>query len=341
MAERKGGACLSTTYEGKDKKLRWRCSAGHEWEAVPHHIRHNNTWCPHCAHRIPRTIADAHAVAATRKGRCLSERIVYAKEKLSWQCLHGHKWYATLGCIVDGGGRWCPYCAGKYKTIEDAKIQAQSRGGTCLSSTYQPGVKLEWQCSKGHTWEQFLHTIKVGYWCPHCAGRRTTIADMQKLAESKGGNCLSTKYTTCMKNLTWECSKGHTWEATPLNVRRTSWCPNCKLNKRERACRRAFEQVYKVVFPKVRPEWLVNSRGNRMELDGYSKELELAFEYQGIQHYEYCHMHRNLAEFEWQQQRDREKVVLCEQKGVRLIQVPWTTKDLLAVAREGVSFPST
>lgn len=56
---------------------------------------------------------------------------------------------------------------------------------------------------------------------------RLTIADVQKLARSRGGRCLSREYAVCRKPLEWQCAKGHNWRTSELSVRRGSWCPYC------------------------------------------------------------------------------------------------------------------
>lgn len=56
------------------------------------------------------------------------------------------------------------------------------------------------------------------------------IQHAQRLAESKGGRCLSTIYLGSAGRLTWECSLGHTWDATPTNIQR-GWCPLCARTK--------------------------------------------------------------------------------------------------------------
>jgi hypothetical protein len=62
-----------------------------------------------------------------------------------------------------------------------------------------------------------------------------------------------------------------------------------------------------------------------MELDGYNEELALAFEYQGIQHYEYnTHFHKNFEDFEQRVKDDLLKRELCKIKGVTLIEIPYT-----------------
>jgi len=78
-------------------------------------------------------------------------------------------------------------------------------------------------------------------------------------------------------------------------------------------------------FIKIRPDWLKNITGCNLELDYYCKELKLAFEYNGIQHYEYnLHFHNNnIEKFYEQQERDKFKKDRCEKEGVYLIIIPY------------------
>jgi len=105
---------------------------------------------------------------------------------------------------------------------------------------------------------------------------------MHKLAKSKGGKFLSKEYSGWKTKYEWECAQGHTWKALPHT---TSWCPHCNSSLSEEICRVYFEQMFLNSFPKKKPKWLKNSRGNLMELDGYCKELKIAFEHNGEQHY--------------------------------------------------------
>ena len=72
-----------------------------------------------------------------------------------------------------------------------------------------------------------------------------------------------------------------------------------------------------------------------MELDGYCKELDLAFERHGEQHYLRDTYFNRLEEgrFEKQLQRDRLKIELCEAAGIRLVVVPCFVKDLWTFTR--------
>lgn len=98
--------------------------------------------------------------------------------------------------------------------------------------------------------------------------------------------------------------------------------------KYENECRRILEGIFNRPFSKQRPAWLKRpSTGKNLELDGYNSDLKLAFEYNGIQHAKFHHMHRgNIKEFEDQQVRDRLKAQLCQQYGVKLVVIPHTVK---------------
>ncbi len=54
---------------------------------------------------------------------------------------------------------------------------------------------------------------------------------MQKIAESRGGKCLSSEYVTNTTKLKLKCKTGHEWIASPKQVKKGSWCPVCAKNK--------------------------------------------------------------------------------------------------------------
>lgn len=122
--------------------------------------------------------------------------------------------------------------------IEDMQELAKKRGGLCLSEEYNgSGNNLRWKCKKSHEWEAKSSNIKSGKWCPKCSYeyradlQRGNIQDMQKIAESLGGRCLSDKYINVETKLKWQCKNGHIWEAIPSSIKRGSWCPKCVRNK--------------------------------------------------------------------------------------------------------------
>ena len=47
LAKLKGGKCLSEKYINAKTKLKWECTKGHQWEAVPSSIK-RGSWCTKC-----------------------------------------------------------------------------------------------------------------------------------------------------------------------------------------------------------------------------------------------------------------------------------------------------
>ena len=64
-----------------------------------------------------------------------------------------------------------------------------------------------------------------------------------------------------------------------------------------------------------------------LELDCYDPGLKLAVEYNGQQHYKYLpYFHKNKESFLNQKYRDNMKKQMCKEKGVCLIEVPFSVK---------------
>ena len=240
LAAQKGGQCLSDTYVSSQLTLLWQCAEGHQWRALPNAIRQGH-WCPVCEGNARLTIQEMHGLAESRGGKCLSDTYVNAHSKLAWQCAKGHQWMANPHDIQQG--KWCPYCAGRGKTIEDMRNLAAQHAGQCLSEVYKTSkTRLLWQCQAGHRWEATPGHVLRGSWCPYCAGQgKKTIEDMKNLAVQHGGQCLSEVYRNVSTKLLWQCQAGHKWETTPDHVQRGSWCPVC-FNERRGQQRHATPQ---------------------------------------------------------------------------------------------------
>lgn len=273
------------------------------------------------------TIEDMHAIAMERGGECLSLEYVNNKTKLWWRCgTCGYEWEATPNSVQRK--TWCPQCGGTMKkTLEDMQAMAAKRGGKCLSTEYvNSTTKLLWECKNGHQWETVQSNVQQGRWCMECARKeaadklRSSIEDMQIFAAKRGGECLSTKYVNAGTHLLWKCAEGHKWNASPGNILSGHWCPVCNKGVSERICRVVFEAIFKRKFPTKRPFWLRNLfTGKNLELDGYCKELKLAFEYQGQQHFKPVYGKNNLKTT---QSNDQLKVDCCRDNGVTLVVIP-------------------
>jgi hypothetical protein len=145
-------------------------------------------------------------------------------------------------------------------TIKDMRELAEKKGGKCLSGIYIGSQsKLSWECEKGHTWESRPNCIGQGRWCPTCANRKRarTIEQMQEIAKSRGGKCLSMIFIDSHTKLLWECTKGHTWETTFDIIRKGHWCSVCAGNKKQ-----TIEQLQK----------LAETRGGKLLSSEYKRQ---------------------------------------------------------------------
>ena len=326
IAKERGGECLSNQYINSDTKLKWRCSEGHIWEATPSNILNRKSWCPFCSGTMKLNIEQMKDIARERGGECLSDQYINTHTKLSWRCSEGHEWDAESSCIRSGS--WCPICSGNTQlTLEEMKDIAKERGGECLSDQYiNTHTKLSWRCSEGHEWDAESSCIRSGSWCPICSGNtQLTLEDMKNIAKERGGECLSKEYINSHTKLSWRCSEGHEWDAEPSKIKFGQWCPYCGIGIGEEISRKMFEILFDDNFPRIRPKWLINPHtGKRLELDGYCKNINLAFEYQGEQHYiDNIHFYKGRGSLEKRKQYDRIKRQLCLEKGIILIEIPY------------------
>ncbi len=332
-ATAKGGECLSEVYRGTEHKYKWRCARGHEWEARGSHVM-RTSWCPICAGRFENPLETLHAMARKKGGECLTDVYLGIRRRYKWRCAKGHEW-VTTGTHIRSG-TWCPRCSGRVLENPLAELQqiAKERGGECLSTEYKSSTKkLRFRCAKGHEWEAVPDSVKnQGTWCQRCADEdlskrfrlQNGLTVLQELANARGGECLSSEYINSQTKYRWRCANGHEWEANAQKVRTETWCPICTSGLRERLCREYLQILTGYSWPKVRPSWLKNVRGNQMELDGYCKELSVAFEHHGQQHYYQVDLFHRTQTLEQRKADDAFRRSLCREHDVRLIEIPYS-----------------
>ncbi|MGG4495633.1 hypothetical protein [Brevibacillus reuszeri] len=281
------------------------------------------------------TIEQMQALAAQYGGKCISSQYVSNSTELEWECKDGHRFFKQP--VKVRVGQWCMDCSGHVKkyTIKDAIETASLYGGKLQTTDFQSGSqKLEWVCKSGHYFEKSLIQIKHrNSFCSKCnvdnrgKTQRLGIELMRQIANDRGGECLSDEYLSDEYHdahtvLKWKCIDGHTWEAHANSIiSSNSWCPECKkyINFTEERCR--------FIFEKLTGKHFGSNRGviTGFELDGYNKELKLAFEHHGKQHFDYDpFFHQNNKGLEGIINRDNTKIQKCKEEGIRLIIIPYT-----------------
>jgi len=277
--------------------------------------------------------------------------------KFLWQCRKKHKPFLLSPAKIMNNDMWCPKCSKKRPlpwTYDRLKKLAKERGlekngieGKLNTPNHvyleskrkQPPnrTKYEWSCQiEGHKpWKARPDSIKDGSWCPTCSKfSKLTYEQMIKLARDKGiestgkpGKFLATKeeFNNINKksktHFPWQCGEGHKhWQSTPSNIKLGRWCPECAEGTSERIARYYFECIFNAPFPKSSPKWLEKLTGRKLHLDGYNERLGLAFEFNGIQHYEPVYGFKKLL---IQQELDSLKKWACKKKPITLIIIPY------------------
>lgn len=337
FALKKGGFCISKINKSQSNQFLWQCKNGHKWVATPTKMKQRKYFCARCMGRKP-SQKDLYKIAKKRGGTCLSTKYINNETKLRWRCKDGHEWEATLSMVKSG--TWCPYCAKKViLTIKEMQELAAKRGGRCLSSKYiNSQTKLHWECKHGHVFEASPSHIKTSKsWCPICGYKivsekgKYSMDEIRNLATKNGGECLSKEYNAGDK-LLWRCKDGHEWRAKPHAIKNSgTWCPSCTNFVNEAFIRAIFEKIFNVKFMKCHPRWLLSGFNTRpLELDGYNEKLGVAFEYHGEQHFNknhYFYKNNDKQNINKRRLYDDVKRKLCEEKGVKLIEIPFSIKQ--------------
>lgn len=250
IARHREGRCLSSTYRNNTTPLEWQCRKGHRWRATPAKVKGSRqgtgTWCPVCARHnsrgLPRfeplQLQDVQTLARDRGGECLAKDYINNRTPLLFRCAEGHKWLLRVKDLKRGN--WCPHCAHRApRSLDEMHSFARGLGGACLSPTYiNLKTLLEWQCEEGHVWQATAANVLRGTWCPVCAGNQPlTIDELRWVALSKGGECLSKRYSNAFVPLRWRCAEGHTWSAPAASIKpwrfaSGTWCPLCAVARR-------------------------------------------------------------------------------------------------------------
>lgn len=154
------------------------------------------------------------------------------------------------------------------------------------------------------------------------------IEILSEIARKRGGKLLTLNYTNSSTKMQFQCFHGHIFEIVPNSIKQGRWCPSCKkYNRTEAICRVYFEHIFGNKFVKIRPKWLIGNKGNRIELDGYSSDCMVAFEYNGQQHYKKTSWY-NFDDNELKRIKENEiiKISKCKEQGVFLVIISYRTK---------------
>lgn len=225
------------------KKVRWRCTKGHEWFASPESRTHSKSGCPSCAGSI--AIPGENDLLTVRPdlarqafGWDPSTVTSKSGRKLDWKCDDGHIWNTAVS------NRWksgCPFCSGRRLLVgfndlatTYPEIAAELVGVDPKTITGGTHQTRNWRCKLGHEWKNSVkNRTSQNQGCPFCVGKSvwagfndlaTTHPELAHELVSDDPTKLS--YGAEMK-LKWRCPLGHFYETSPNHRTQGNGCPYC------------------------------------------------------------------------------------------------------------------
>lgn len=324
--EDKGGI-LEEDFRYKNSTSRFYvvCSKNHRFETYWSNIQ-SGYWCPYCArNRIDKNEILDHI---KNRGGVLDSSWEYIDNRTKFwiTCDKGHRFITCWDNL--GQGHWCPVCSGRNISAISIKSFIESKKGV-LDTNWEynnNSIKFWITCDRGHRFETCWGVVQQGHWCPYCAGLAVSENYVINTIKSKGGTLPSDwKYVDSRTKFFIVCSNGHKFLTNWSMVNDGCWCPDC-LYKAQTSFKNVIEAFFDKPFPTVWPKWLVNRKNKRLQLDGYNEEINVAFEYQGYQHYMPGWFDKkDKNSFRHRVENDIDKLRACKSRGVNFIVVPYYT----------------
>ena len=260
------------------KKVAWKCSKGHKWEAI---ISNRTRWsnCPYCSGKkvckencLETLFPEVANEWDYEKNGDLTPRQVMAGtlKKVWWICPKGHSYQSSIHSRTHGNTK-CPYCANQkvlagFNDLQTTNLELLKEWdyerNTINPSEVISGTnkKAWWICKEGHSYEASIVGRVRGAGCPFCCGQmvsdRNSLASCDKrvaaLWDYKKNAPLTPNDVAVKssKRFYWICPKGHSWYArvSDLTAANTG-CPYCS------GKRVTKDSNLEKLFPYVASQW--------------------------------------------------------------------------------------
>ena len=115
---------------------------------------------------------------------------------------------------------------------------------------------------------------------------KSQINTLKKIAQSKGGDCLSTVYLGHVYPLIFSCSNGHQWEARPNDIKRGSWCAICSKAGGKRKTIEELRDMFSDIGIRCISERYSNSKEKYLWKCEYSHQFNSRYDY--LKEHRYC-----------------------------------------------------
>jgi hypothetical protein len=253
-----GDPTLTSPYS--NRKVKFRCQQGHEYEASTYNRVRNKSGCGYCSglKALPgfNDLQTTHPELASQAyGWDPTTVRAGTHKKMNWRCSFGHIFIASGQARLIETGNGCRVCGRSqllkgFNDLASTHHEIASQADGWDPTDFISGIhsKRRWKCPTGHTYEASIsartntqkgegRTAK-GTDCPICAGKKalsgfndlgTTHPQIATQAFEWDPETITAGSN---KKKDWICQLGHIWKAAVNN--RTSQnlgCPICSNQK--------------------------------------------------------------------------------------------------------------
>jgi len=276
---------------GSNRKIWWKCSKSHEWEATVNN-RVQGKGCPACSGR--KVLHGFNDLTTTHPKLSLewnqtknllspTEVTAGSKQKAWWLDEYGHEWEAVINSRSNPTRPvGCPYCANKavlvgfndlaslYPLLSDQLHPTKNGSFSGKTLVFGSNQKMWWICNEGHEWRtSVVKRVSDNSGCPVCIGQQVQ-AGFNDLSTTnpilaaqwhptRNDPLKPSEIQSCSnKKVWWLCSENHEWQATVNNRSTlTRGCPYCS-NQSIQASLNDFATLH----PILAAEWHPTKNGS-------------------------------------------------------------------------------
>ena len=239
----------TTVMAGTSKRLRWRCTAGHEWEAYVYSRALSGAGCAVCKGRkvLPgfNDMSITHPQFVPIADFDTTTILGTSNKVMPWKCEKGHPWTSKVTEVTAGEGK-CPVCIGR-RIIPGVNDLVTVRPELAPEAMFDPTTVTQfsnkvvpWKCEYGHEWEApVVRRTKQGSGCPVCSGQKVQIGvnDLATTHPELAKEALfdpTTVVAGSNRSLRWRCKLGHEWKTSVAHrTRNGTGCPACSSHRLE------------------------------------------------------------------------------------------------------------
>lgn len=237
LAMSRNGKCLSEQYINNKTKLEWKCENGHTWFATPNNVL-RGSWCPFCN----RYISEDKCRYIFEK--LLDKKFIRTRKPLENKYeLDGYNDALKLAFEYQGI-QHSQFVKFFHRNDLSLFIKRQQydieKKALCLSKGIIL-ISIPYEVNQNNkTLIEFIKNSLSGNGIRYkdksvnmldFYQNTSKLKEMQELANSKDGLCLSNIYINSRTKYKWQCHRGHKWYASYNEIKNHKrWCPQCAHN---------------------------------------------------------------------------------------------------------------